>query len=196
MTSGRRLLSPRGLTTRPTTARVREAVMNILAPRLEGCRWLDLCSGSGVMGCEALERGASNVTAVDQDHHCAQISQRNLISVAKQFDNCPEIQVIRRNMLNWLRQGWTADPFDLIYFDPPYNADLYQSALTLIGQGGWLVSNGLLICEHRSGDQPSEIEGWQLLDQRRYGMTSLLLLSPPEHCHRADTDSKQQQKAP
>ena len=59
LSGGRRLKSPPGRGTRPTTARVREAVMNMLGSRLEGCRWLDLCSGSGIMGCEALLHGAA-----------------------------------------------------------------------------------------------------------------------------------------
>ena len=57
------------------------------------------------MGCEAIERVPYDGSG--SDHQCAQISQRNLIGVAKQFDICPEIQVFRRNMLSWLRQGWT-----------------------------------------------------------------------------------------
>ena len=67
MSNGRRLKSPQAKGTRPTTSRVREAVMNILADKLEGCKWLDLCSGSGVMGCEALQRGAKAVLAVEKD---------------------------------------------------------------------------------------------------------------------------------
>ena len=66
LSGGRRLQSPPGSAARPTAARVRLAVMNLLAAEIPGCRWLDLCSGSGVMACEALRRGASEVVAVEQ----------------------------------------------------------------------------------------------------------------------------------
>ena len=64
LSGGRRLQSPPGNTVRPTSSRVRLAVMNLLAAELPGCRWLDLCCGSGVMACEALQRGAREVVAV------------------------------------------------------------------------------------------------------------------------------------
>ena len=83
---GRKLLSPRGSGTRPTTSRVREAIMNVLSPHLMGSSWLDLCSGSGVMGCEALQRGAQRVVAVEKDSQSAQISKLNLKTVQK---DCP-----------------------------------------------------------------------------------------------------------
>jgi hypothetical protein len=63
LSGGRRLLSPPGLVARPTAARVRLAVINLVADQLPGCRWLDLCCGSGVMACEALLRGAALAVA-------------------------------------------------------------------------------------------------------------------------------------
>ena len=118
LSGGRRLQSPGGRATRPTTSRVREAVMNILAPRLQDCRWLDLCSGSGVMGCEALQRGARCVVAVDQDSQCIRISRANLSTVAAGCSPTPEVRTERRELIGWLRRGWSQDPFDIVYFDP------------------------------------------------------------------------------
>ena len=66
--SGRKLESPKGSTTRPTQARVREAVISLLGNKVIGSDWLDLFSGSGVMGCEALQRGAQSVLAVSYTH--------------------------------------------------------------------------------------------------------------------------------
>ena len=82
LSGGRRLRSPVGTTTRPTTARVREAVMNMLASELQGASWLDLCSGSGVMGCEAIERGVSRVWAVEKDPKTASVCRDNLMLIA------------------------------------------------------------------------------------------------------------------
>ena len=83
ISGGRRLQSPPGTVARPTAARVRLAVMNLLADRLAGCHWLDLCCGSGVMGCEALQRGAALVVAVEQDRRVAAVARANLEAVAR-----------------------------------------------------------------------------------------------------------------
>ena len=196
LTGGRRLISPEGMATRPTTARVREAVMNILAPRLKGSRWLDLCSGSGVMGCEAIERGVSAVLAVERDRQCARICIENLNSVADQFETKPLVRVVRRDVIGWLKEKWKEDPFDIIYFDPPYEKDLYQSTLKLLSQGSWVRHNGVLICEHRSGQEPDGASDWTIVDRRCYGTSSLLLLSPPEHSLHGGTGSMPPRKGP
>ena len=190
LSGGRRLLSPGGRTTRPTTSRVREAVMNILAPRLVDCRWLDLCSGSGVMGCEALQRGARCVVAVDQDPQCIRVSRDNLSAVAASYSPAPEIRTKRRELIAWLHKGWSYDPFDIVYFDPPYDQGLYEPCFTALAHGGWLHQDSLVLCEHRSNLNPMVDSGWKVLDQRRYGISSVLMLSPLERCHHDGTGSR------
>ena len=190
LSGGRRLLSPGGRTARPTTSRVREAVMNILAPHLQDCRWLDLCSGSGVMGCEALQRGASCVVAVDQDPQCIRVSRANLSAVAASRSPAPQIHTERRELIGWLRKGWSHDPFDIVYFDPPYDQGLYEPCFSALAKGNWLHQESLVVCEHRSNQNPGPGSGWSVIDQRRYGISSVLLLSPPERCHHGGTGSK------
>ncbi len=189
LTGGRRLLSPPGQDTRPTTARVREAVMNILGARLDGCRWLDLCSGSGVMACEALQRGAQAVVAVENNPATARICSTNLQTVGDSIEGKPHIQVVRRDVKSWLERDWSAPPFDLVYFDPPYDADLYSQVLNKLSRGAWLHSDSLVICEHRSRRTPVTDQSWSVQDQRKYGISSLLMLSPPERCHPVGTGS-------
>ena len=170
--------------------------MNILAPRLHDCRWLDLCSGSGVMGCEALQRGARCVVAVDQDPQCIRITRANLSTVAAGCSPTPEVRTERRELIGWLRRGWSPDPFDIVYFDPPYDQGLYEPGLDALAQGNWLHQDSLVVCEHRSKLNPVPGSGWSVLDQRRYGISSVLLLSPPEHCRRGGTGSMPPQTAP
>ena len=81
LSGGRRLQSPPGSIARPTSSRVRLAVMNLLAAELPGCAWLDLCSGSGAMACEALHRGASRVVAIEQDRRIAAVAPKRCIRV-------------------------------------------------------------------------------------------------------------------
>jgi 16S rRNA (guanine966-N2)-methyltransferase len=196
LTGGRKLLSPRGSETRPTTSRVREAVMNILSPRLPGCRWLDLCSGSGVMGCEALQRGAGMVLAVESNPKTARICEQNLGLTQQDCPGESSVKVVRSDVISWLSRGWTEPGFDLVYLDPPYMKELYQPSLDKLISGKWLNLGSLVICEHSGNNQPVPGDGWVLVDQRRYGTTGLLMISPREHCLPDGTDSRQRQTDP
>lgn len=197
LTGGRKLRSPRGDGTRPTTARVREAVMNILAPRLLDAHWLDLCSGSGVMGCEALQRGAQRVVALERDGATAAVCRSNLEATAAGQKRLPQVQVVQRDLVRWLQKGRSiSDPgFDLVYFDPPYASGLYGAGLEALEQGEWLRPDALVLCEHAGQQKPATPEGWRVVDQRRYGSSAVLMLSPPERCS-GGTDSKPPQTDP
>jgi len=197
LSGGRRLRSPAGPNTRPTTARVREAVMNILTARLQGASWLDLCSGSGAMACEAIERGVSTVLAVEKDYKAAAICKNNLDLVAKGKSPRPSIQVIRRHVVQWLTGGRpdAVSPFELAYFDPPYESNLYQPTLDALFKGNWIANQGLVVCEHSDNNVVEPPQPWRIVDQRCYGKSALLLLSLPEHCL-GDTDSKPPQIDP
>jgi 16S rRNA (guanine966-N2)-methyltransferase len=181
LSGGRRLLSPPGLGARPTPARVRLAVMNILAADLPGCRWLDLCSGSGVMACEALQRGAARVVAVEQHRRHAAVARANLEAVATALGGC-RVRVQQGEVLGWLRRGRAdsgEEPFDVIYADPPYAAGLYEQLACAVHEGHWLSSCGTLLLECSSAAVPQLPAGWTCSDQRRYGGTTVLRLSAP-----------------
>ena len=108
LSGGRRLQSPPGETARPTAARVRQAVMNLLAADLPGSHWLDLCCGSGVMACEALQRGAVRVVAIERDRRVAAVARANLEAVAGSLRGtgaAPELRVIQADALRWLARS-------------------------------------------------------------------------------------------
>jgi 16S rRNA (guanine966-N2)-methyltransferase len=206
LSGGRKLQSPSGQTARPTPARVRLALMNILAAELPGCRWLDLCSGSGAMACEALQRGAAAVVAVEQDRRHAAVVRANLEAVrgglaAQSAGGKVEVAVHTGEVGRWLRRPGPAD-FDLIYADPPYAADLYAVIAGGVARGPWLKPTGTLVLECSSAAIPAIAAlpgGWQLRDQRRYGTTSLLLLQQPISCrasNHAGTGSRPLQTGP
>jgi len=185
ISGGRKLLSPPGEIARPTASRVRLAVMNLLAPELPSCRWLDLCCGSGVMACEAIQRGADTVVAIEQDRRIAAIAKANLEAVAQGSPGKSRFWVHCSDVKRWLAMGAgeSADSarkgngaFDLIYADPPYAAGLYGAIAAGVSSGGWLKPNGLMILECATNDLPTLPAGWQLADQRRYGSTSLMIL--------------------
>jgi 16S rRNA (guanine(966)-N(2))-methyltransferase RsmD len=189
LSGGRRLQSPPGSLARPTSSRVRLAVINLLGARLTGCRWLDLCSGSGAMACEALQRGAASVVAVERQRRIAAVARTNLEAVARGRSDQPPVTVHGEEVLGWLgrnspagqgrvpEQGM-ATGFDLIYVDPPYAAGLYAPIAAAVLQGKWLRAGGLMLWECDARQIHALPEGWSLHDQRRYGGTGLLLLEP------------------
>ncbi|MBE9128460.1 16S rRNA (guanine(966)-N(2))-methyltransferase RsmD, partial [Coleofasciculus sp. LEGE 07081] len=140
----RQLKTLPGLTTRPTPARVREAVFNIWQGAIAGCRWLDLCAGSGSMGAEALCRGASLVVGIDKWGKVCSIIQENWEKVAQPEQ---EFKVLRGDVVGRLKT-LAGQQFDRIYFDPPYASNLYQPVLEAIAKYQLLADSGELAVEY------------------------------------------------
>jgi len=154
---GRNLKSPPSLEVRPTSDRLRETLFNVLAPRINGARFLDLCAGSGAVGIEALSRGATHVTFVDR-------SRRMCLLVKSNLDLCRieanENEVVLAKAHDYLRRvraksSSAADSknelqWDIVFFDPPYATD-YLPILDFFGSHAarLLTETGLLIVEHR-----------------------------------------------
>jgi len=180
VSGGRRLLSPNGDLARPTSSRVRLAVINLLASRLAGARWLDLCCGSGAMACEALQHGVAEVVAVERDRRIAAVARANLEAVRGGLvregePDRPAARVEVEEVLRWL--GRAKEPaFDLIYLDPPYRAGLYEPVGKQVAEGGMLAPGGLMVWECARDAVPEPGERWQVRDRRTYGSTTLLLL--------------------
>ena len=196
LSGGRRLRSPPGAVARPTPSRVRLAVMDLLSSELQGCRWLELCCGSGVMSCEALQRGARQVVAVERDRRVAAVARTNLHQVCDGLEG-GEVSLICADVLRWLRRtaptsqdrsGCRGCRFDVIYADPPYRAGLYDPLATLISRGRWLQAGGTMVWECASDQVPDTPSGWDRLGLRRYGGTSVLLLRPHQGEPRAVLD--------
>ena len=156
--------------TRPTSARVREALFNIWQGTIRGCRWLDLCAGSGSMGAEALCREASVVIGIEQSSLACVIIQENWQQVAKSEQ---KFQLLRGNITQQLKR-LSGQKFDRIYFDPPYASGLYEPVLKAIAQYQLLDSLGEIAVEHRLQDwTPPNIPNWEICRHKAYGNTAL-----------------------
>jgi 16S rRNA (guanine966-N2)-methyltransferase len=168
---GNRLLKTLpGLETRPTPAKVREAVFNRWQGAIVGCRWLDLCTGSGAMGAEALCRGAQQAIGIEQSGKACSIIQQNWQQVARPDQ---QFRVIRGNVVQKL-PSLSGHCFDRIYFDPPYAAGLYLPVLETIAQHHLLAPTGELAAEHSPQQMLPEAIGELLCDRRKiYGNTAL-----------------------
>ena len=141
---GRRLKAPRGLHTRPTSARARESIFSRLAVRmdLEGVRVLDIFAGSGSLGIESLSRGASHVTFVDSSREAAAAIRANLAQL-ELLDRARLVVSDVHRALGELRRS--RDSFDLVFVDAPFKNDISGDVLALLGEfnlvapGGWVV---------------------------------------------------------
>jgi 16S rRNA (guanine966-N2)-methyltransferase len=147
-----RLLSaPRGIRTRPTSDRLRETLFNILAPRLNGCRFVDLYAGTGAVGIEALSRGAEHVWFAENAEPALAALRQNLaaLKISRGFTLEDRGVGAMLQRLSKLPQ-----PVDLVFLDPPYDAeDEYTGTLKFFGSvrgQALLTADPLVIAEHSS----------------------------------------------
>ena len=159
-----------GKDTRPTQSMVREALFNMWQGAIAQCRWLDLCAGTGAMGAEALCRGASTVVGIEQSSRAWSVIQQNWQQVAAEGQT---FQLIRGDVIKKI-PSLMGQQFDLIYFDPPYASELYQSVLDAIADYNLLSKNGELAVEHNPKRSdfftPKTLE---VCRQKNYGNTAL-----------------------
>jgi 16S rRNA (guanine(966)-N(2))-methyltransferase RsmD len=142
---GRRLKAPKGVATRPTGARVKQTLFDILAPLVPGCRFLDAFAGSGGIGLEAMSRGAARVVLVDSDPAAVAAIKANLAVLRGEG----EAQVYRQEAR--IALAGLADSgvrFDIVYLDPPYDSGLYEPILDQVGRSGLLEREGVAVAEH------------------------------------------------
>ncbi len=168
---GTRLFTPKGLRIRPTRDAVRESLFNVLEPGLAGAFFLDLFAGTGANGIEALSRGAARCVLVDQHTASVQAIRKNLeISrLSSQAD-------VRRLTLpgGLKRLAGRNNGYGIVFADPPYEFDGYDALLAEIRRHQILDPNGVVVIEHASRKPlPTEIEGFDRKDTRRYGETTL-----------------------
>jgi len=161
---------------RPTSDRVREAIFNLLmngpyGNPVAGARVLDLFAGTGALGLEALSRGAARVAFVDDGAAARALLRRNI--EAMQAMGVTDV---------WRRDATKMGPnrgpgYDLVFLDPPYGKALGEAALASCRAGGWLAPGAMVVWEE--GTAPTPPEGFEELDQRRYGDTRVTILRAP-----------------
>ncbi|MBY0360027.1 MAG: 16S rRNA (guanine(966)-N(2))-methyltransferase RsmD [Candidatus Obscuribacterales bacterium] len=171
---GRLISAPEGLSVRPTASKVRQAFFNILAAKVNACRFLDLCAGSGLIGLEALSRGAQSLTSVEENPRLVKILQENLTKLGYKADViCGDL----RKVIPKLKAG----SFDIVFADPPYASGLGASVLSLVEEYDLLADEGLLIIEgarYLPGCEPAT--KLELKETRPYGQTVLYFYQKAE----------------
>ena len=160
---------------RPTSDRVREAIFNLLinggyGNPVTGARVLDIFAGTGALGLEALSRGATHATFIENGPTALPLINRNITLMRAET----RTTVLRRDATN----PGPGPPHNLIFLDPPYGKSLGQTALTAAQTSGWLAPDALVVWEE--GTPPTPPPNFTQLDQRRYGDTVVTILRAPE----------------
>lgn len=174
---GRSLIAPKGLSTRPTTDRAREAIFNVLehAPwsqPLAGRRVIDVFAGSGALGLEALSRGAAYCLFIDSAREARAAIAGNVQALGAPSSS----QIEGGDAARLPRRPQAMATFDLAFLDPPYRAGLGQAAMEALGSKGWLAPGAIIVLEQGAGEPSSQLPGFLLLDERRWGAARVRFL--------------------
>ena len=169
---GRKLKSPEGRDTRPTSDRLRESIFSQLTHRLggsfEGVRVADVFAGTGAMGLEAISRGAISAVFVEK-HQGLELIKANA-ELLGCTDKCKFLGADARNL------PLVSEPIDLIFLDPPYGRELAEPALLSALKNKWLKTGAIAMIELAADDQFNCPEGFEEIQQKTSGKTKVITL--------------------
>lgn len=176
---GKKLFSPEGLETRPTSDMVKESIFSIIQFDVAGASVLDLFAGSGQLGIEALSRGAEHCVFVDENIKAIEIVKQNLNHTGFMSKS----RVVRMDSIDFLKCAKKG--IDIALLDPPYNMGILQKALPLVEN--IMSENGIVVCEHEAKlELPQEVGRLQKAKSYRYGKIELTVYRTP------DTDTEEE----
>jgi len=164
---GRNIVCPSGNTVRPTASKVRQALFNILGAKIIQAKFLDICAGTGLVGLEAMSRGAASLTSVEQNKARATMIE----SSGRRLGYAVKVYALDfREAMKALQGG----EFDIIYADPPYKSECAQVILQKVPEYELLAKEGLLIVEHLNNVAlEASVTPLTKTDRRTYGQTIL-----------------------
>ena len=173
---GRRLVTPKGASIRPTSDRIKESIFNILGGKIEGKLVLDLYAGTGNLGIEAISRGAREVIFIEKSREALKIIERNLL--ACQMKDRSEI--LLKDVIQAIGHlKGKGECFDLVFVDPPYEKGLIRRTLEKLVAARIYHEDSILVIQHdRREPLPDTSGSWNLIRQRRIGDTLISFLTP------------------
>ena len=155
---------------RPSGSRIRETLFNWLAPHLPSSRCLDLYAGSGALGFEAISRGASFCQMLELNTAAA----KQLAENAQKLDS-NAVQVLNTDTLKRLLSSCES-PFDVVFLDPPFVANLWQKTFERLEQGMWLREGSLIYFEAPKTEAIAPPQGWTQIKQKIAGQVQYGLI--------------------
>ena len=175
---GLKLHPPVDLSIRPTSDRLKESLFSIIESnkyniKIKNSKVIDICSGTGALGIEALSRGAKSVYFIDKDPKAINVLQKNISKL--QIDNKDDtyIKVIKNDVLKALQDINII--FDLVLIDPPYNSNIIEECLVKLKEYNLIDLNGYIFAES-SKNEDINFDGFDLLDTKIYGKSKLTIL--------------------
>lgn len=171
---GRRILFPELAAVRPTPDRVRETVFNWLQAEIAGARCLDLFAGTGILGFEALSRGAESVICVEHDKSAVTAIRHNAAILGAEG-----LETVRADAIVFLSHSQPR-PADIVFIDPPYDSQIVGQVCQILHDRVWLASQALIYIERRAKDLSVTVPGnWQCLRSKRAGQVDYRLYRGP-----------------
>lgn len=177
---GRNIISPEGLTTRPTSDRARQAIFNILhhaswrdGDVLTDAAVLDLFAGTGAMGLEALSQGAQHAVFIEQDAKALKACRDNIAA----FGVTGSTKIINGNALAPLSRPADLAPRSLVFLDPPYAKDFGTASLVAAAQKNWLAPQAVIVMEMAKKQPEIVPPGFTLHDTRDYGVARVMFMT-------------------
>ncbi len=168
---GRRLSFPDVEGLRPTPDRVRETLFNWLAPIIEGARCLDLFTGSGALGLEALSRGATEVVMVDRDPEVITLLKEHIQTL-----QAHGAQLVQADALTWLQSPRRDQHFDIVFLDPPFEQGLLEPCCAFLEKHGWLTVPAYIYLESELNlGLPALPDNWRLKRSQKAGQVGYYL---------------------
>ena len=159
---------------RPTTDRIRETVFSWLQPYISQSSCLDCFAGSGVLGFEALSRGAQEVVFIEQNSKTVKGIQGNVCTL-----EADSVAIHHQDTLSWLQSASTnrnlSQKFDLVFLDPPFHSDLLAKSSVLLNRSGCLVADAIIYVEHAVDANVVLPDNWVCLKQKSSGQVSYKL---------------------
>ncbi len=171
---GHTLQALEGLSTRPTTDRIKETIFNIISFDIRDARFLDLFSGTGAIGIEALSREAAHAVFVDNNAEAVAVIQKNLQSTRLN----DKATILKTDFLNALvTLGRQKQPFDIIFMDPPYGQDdVIERALSGIASHNLLAEGGFVMIEQAAIQPLPYAQGFSIFKTKQFKTTTILFL--------------------
>lgn len=168
---GRRIECLEGKTIRPTSDMLRGAVFNKLQFNVdwESTNVADICCGTGAFGIEALSRGAQYVTFVDSNRESLDMTRKNLSKLGEEGHYELLGSAVENLPVSRKQHG-------VLYIDPPYFAGIVPKALKSLKEKNWIAPEAVIMCEMSERDKFAAPEGFEIVEERRYGNTKLVIV--------------------
>ena len=173
--SGRKIITPKGKETRPTTDRFKETLFNIIENSLKidlkEKNILDLFAGSGSLGLEAISRGAKSCVFLDKSSKAIRVIEDNINNLGLSSSDCINIDVSKIRKF----KKDVEDKIDIIFSDPPYSkTDINEIAISNLVKNSWIRRNSYLFLETSSRRPIKDIKDFQIIDDRKIGDSLLI----------------------